>query len=226
MREQVLRNYNGFVFTNLFFLVIMLVKKMGCCHLKQTNEKKKKENKLGLIVFVFSIIVCIISLSYAIWMQTRVGKKENKLTTASLVLTFKNEKDAISLIDTVPMSDTKGISLTPYKFTVENIGSVAANYRVYVTDDNISYRKDGCSNKKLDWSNIKYYFESDGKTPEMKILSDNDGVLYTGYIDKGESKNFTLRIWIKSSATNEIMGNHFHGRVTLDAIQSDKNLPN
>lgn len=189
------------------------------------KEKQEKENKLGLVVFIFSMIICLVAVSYAVWTQIFEGKKENKLETATLILTLdESESNAISLINAVPVSDSKGLTYEPYTFKVKNSGSVAANYRIMIVNDTNTYKKDECTDKMLDWSNIKYSFSKNSEAATTGILSDTAGVLNLGTIEANETNSYSLKLWIKSSATNEIMNQHFHGIIKVEAVQSDQVL--
>lgn len=184
----------------------------------------KKEVKLGLIILVLSIIICISSISYAIWKYNAEGKKENRLTTGTLILDIKEEEDAIALVSQIPVSDSTGLSYTPYKFKVKNNGSTEANYRISIINDEDAYHDDQCQDKKLPWSDIKYHFQINNTNPSMQTLDTNKGILYSGRLKANEEDNFKLRMWIKSNADEKIMGKHFHGRIYLEAVQSDKEL--
>lgn len=189
------------------------------------KENQKKENKLGLIVFIFSMIICLVAVSYAVWTQIFEGQKENKLETATLILTLdESESNAISLIHAVPVSDSKGLTHEPYNFKVKNSGTIAANYRIMIVNDMDTYESDDCSDKMLDWSNIKYSFSKNSEAATTGILSDTSGVLNIGTIDANETDEYSLKLWIKSSATNEIMNQHFHGIIKVEAVQSDQVL--
>ncbi len=188
-------------------------------------EKKKKENKLGLIVLIFSIIICLLTVSYAIWTQMFPGTKENKLNTATLILTMNEANNtAISLTNAVPVSDQKGLTYKPYTFTVKNSGTASANYRIMLVNDTNSYETDGCEDMKLDWSNIKYSFAKNNEVTTTGVLSDTAGVLNIGTISPKETDSYSLILWIRSEATSEIMNHHFHGKIKIDAIQSDQAL--
>lgn len=189
------------------------------------KEKQKKENKLGLVVFIFSMIICFIAVSYAVWTQIFEGQKENQLETATLILTLdESESNAISLINAVPVSDNKGLTYEPYNFKVKNSGTIAANYRIMIVNDMDTYEKDECTDKMLDWSNIKYSFSKNSEAATTGILSDTSGVLNLGTIEADEIDEYSLKLWIKSSATNEIMNQHFHGIIKVEAVQSDQVL--
>lgn len=190
----------------------------------EKEKKMKKEAKLGLVILILSMIICIGSVSYAIWKYSANGKKENRISTATLILDIEDEQDEISLVSQMPVSDATGLSYKPYKFNIKNKGTTTANYRISIIDEEKAYQSDGCSNKKLSWSDIKFHFQRNNTTPIMEMLDTNKGILYSGKLAPNEVDSFKLRMWIKSSAGEEIMDKHFHGRIYLEAIQEDRDL--
>lgn len=189
------------------------------------SKEQKKENKLGLVVFIFSMIICLVAVSYAAWTQIFQGQKENTIDTATLILTLdESESNAISLINAVPVTDTKGLTYEPYTFKVKNSGTIDANYRIMIVNDTEKYESDHCSDSKLDWSNIKYSFSKNNEAATVGILSDTSGILNLGTIEANETDSYSLKLWIKSEATNEIMNKHFHGVIKVEAVQSDQVL--
>lgn len=195
--------------------------------MSKKKEKMNKENKLGVIVLTFSALICVLALSYAVWTQLYNGEKKNEINTATLILTLDDKaSDGINLINTIPVTDSKGLTFTPYTFEVTNSGTIDANYRILLVNDTKTYEKDSCSDKKLDWSNIKYSFSKNGEAATTGILSDTSGVLNLGIINSQATDSYSLRLWVKESATNEIMGMHFHGLIKVEAVQSDQSLDN
>ena len=191
----------------------------------EDKNVKKKEHRLGFIVLIFSVIICLFAVSYAIWAKVFEGEKENSIDTATLILTLdESESNAISLTNTIPVTDQKGLTYTPYTFKVKNSGTIAANYRIMLVNDTTTYEEDDCSDKMLDWSNIKYSFSKNNEVATRGILSDTSGVLNLGIIEANETDSYELKLWIKSEATNEIMNQHFHGIIKVDAIQEDQVL--
>ncbi len=192
---------------------------------KQAKDLNKKINKLGLCVLILSIIICVFAVSYAIWTKVYEGKKVNSIETATLILTLDESLDnAISLVNAVPVSDDKGLTFDAYTFKLKNSGTVGANYRLMIVNDTDTYQKDGCINNKLDWSNIRYSFQKNNEASIKGTLADTAGILDLGEIAKGEVNSYSLKLWIKSSATNEIMNQHFHGVIKVEAIQEDQKL--
>lgn len=205
---------------------------------KESNIKqKKKENKLGLIILCLSILICIVSVSYAIWTQFIQGKNINKITTAKLDIVFEDENNPINLQNAIPISDDQGQQTIPYVFNLENRGTVPAGYRLYLTEDEDSYREDDCLDKKMNLSDIKISFAEVNQYVEnasfnTDLLSSSGGKLFEGTIDANQIKTFALKLWIKSDATagtkddpnSGVMGKHFHGKVKVEAIQSDQSF--
>ena len=188
-------------------------------------NQTKKENKLGFFVLVISIVICLITVSYAIWSQVYRGKKENVLTTGTLVLKLNDRSKELSLLNAIPLSDGKGMQQEAYTFSLQNTGTVDANYRLSIIEDDDYYTKDQCSNKKLDWNYIRYALTEESTTPIIDNLSKNSGKLKEDTIKSGEEIEFTLKLWLHGEATtNNEMGKHFHGKIKIEAIQGDQVL--
>lgn len=185
----------------------------------------KKENKLGLMVLIVSILVCLMTVSYALWSRNYEGKKENVLKTGTLILRLNQESESISLLNTVPLSDSSGLKQKAYTFSLENTGTADANYRISMIDDLDTYQNDQCSDKKLEWSFLRYAFVEGNTTPIIEDLAKNDGLLQEGTIKSGTTISFSLKLWLKGeTTTTKEMGKHFHGKIKVDAIQSDQEL--
>lgn len=186
-------------------------------------EEKKKKNKSHFLILILVVLLLFVAGTYAVWTRVYNGEKENVIDTATLILTLdESDSNEIALLNTVPVSDTKGLTFKPYTFKLKNSGTIKANYRLKIVNYDKGYNDDGCS--KLDWSNIKYSFKKNNEVATIGNLGSINGVLNIGEIDAGEINTYSLILWIKSEATNEVMNQHFHGIIKVDAIQSDQNL--
>ena len=193
--------------------------------MKENDEKRKPEQKMALAVLIFSIIICLFAVSYAAWTQVFEGNKESSLDTATLILTLdEKESNEISLTNAIPVTDQKGLSYDAYTFKVKNSGTIDANYRIFLVNDTATYESHGCSDMKLDWSNIRYSFSKNNEAATIGLLSDTSGVLNLGTIEPNTTDTYSLKLWIKSEATNEIMNHHFHGIIKVEAVQGDQVL--
>ena len=184
-------------------------------------DNNKKENKLGLLVLLFSIIICLMTISYAALNNVYRGQKENTLTTETLILKLNEKSKHISLSNATPLNDRKGSMLEPYTFSLQNVGKKDINYQISIVNDENYYVTDQCTTKKLDWSFIRYSFTEGNTTPIINDLSNNSGILKTGVISASQEINYSLRLWLKDTTTNEQMGKHLHVKVKVEAIQSN-----
>ena len=186
---------------------------------KKKWKDTKKENKLGMIVLIISIVICIISVSYAFWANRFTGNKEQSLTTAAttLDLIIDEESEGISLLNAVPVSDATGLTYVPYTFKLKNRSNYNVSYNMYLVDDDVSYIADSCTDNKLDHSNIKYALGVDQNPSVIGNLSTNNDLIQNSTMSGKSVKSFSLRIWIKKEATNEIMRKHFHGKIKVEA---------
>lgn len=188
-----------------------------------SRQPLKKEYKLALAIIIITGIISIIAASFAIYKATKLGTKTNQIVTGTLILVLNDSTStAINLTAAVPVTDSTGLTTTPYTFTLQNTGSNNSQYRIKLIEDETTYSSDGCTNNRLAWTNIKYSLSKNGATDIIGLLSDNSGIIDTGVINTGITNTYTLRLWVKDTATNEIMGQHFHGKIEVDAILAGK----
>ncbi len=186
--------------------------------------KKIDNNKKVMIVvttFVL-ILLAVATTSYALVQFKKEGKTENTIRTGTLILNLDETKE-LSLTSAYPMSDSQGMASSAYEFTVENTGTQDAKYKITLVDDTKTYTDDACS--KLEWSKLKYSIVRNGVTiTSARYLSNiaTDSKLDEIVIAAGNKNSYQLRIWIDSSAGNEIVGKHFHAKLNIKGILSDK----
>ncbi len=183
-------------------------------------DEKKNKKFIKISIFVICAVLMLFLVAYAIFTFTGLGTKENRLSTGTLVLTMdESMSNGISISNAVPISDSEGINTDPYVFSIENTGTLNANYRILLVDDLEKYEDHHCSDNKMPWKNIKYELKKDGGASSVDLLSSSSGLFDTGVLAPGKKKNYTLKLWIEESSGNEIMGTHFHGRIKIEAIQ-------
>ena len=87
------------------------------------------KRKYILGIFVVSIITLITSMSYALWQITLQQESTNVINMACFQINFVDSNN-IQLLESYPISDENGMSLTPYTFTIENVCSTTATYQI------------------------------------------------------------------------------------------------
>lgn len=188
--------------------------------MEKESKNMDKSFKVGLVVLAIAGIVCILSVTYAIWTGLYEGKKENIISTATLNINLDETSEEISLENAVPVSDSKGMTSDSYTFTVNNTSSIPVDYKVYLDDDNDAYIEDGCSNNKMSHSDIKYSIKKEGETSKLDLLSTDSGLLYESTIASNGSDSYEMHLWISSDATNSVMNKHFHGKLRVEVSQN------
>lgn len=96
-----------------------------------------KYNKVAKIIGIVVGIVLVLGISYAVFRTSDIAKKINRIHTGdfNVIITDESEK-AIILENAAPMTAKQGKKLTPYMFSVENTGTIAANYKLYFVISN------------------------------------------------------------------------------------------
>lgn len=187
-----------------------------------SKKTMKKEHVMALIVLILSSIACVFVVSYAFFNTAKLGNKVNQLRTGTLILTLDDASgSSINLTSAIPISDKEGLSSNGYSFKLKNIGTNGSKYRIRLINDKDYYLSDGCSENMLSWSNIKYAISKDGVTT-TGILADSEGIIDEDILEVNKTNSYSLRLWIKASATNEIMGQHFHSKIQIEAIAAEK----
>jgi len=184
------------------------------------EEKKKSfiaKHKMSIFVAV-SAVVMLIGLSYA-WLQlTLRGTKDLTLRAGNLSLVLDDSMEGgISMDSVVPVADEEGKSQDGYTFTLENNGSIASQYTIYLDDLALDEGQ-----TKMDDAFIKMSLTKENQE-EVLLLSqtivDGKKVLDLGNIDAGSKYTYNLKMWIDENATKEIMGTVFKGQLRIEASQ-------
>ena len=211
--------------------------------LKDNNLKKTIVKRAYLYSF-FILILSIISLAnlsldtFALWYETKNQPNDNLISTGCFNISFNDldetgNSTSISLLNTYPITDAKGVNLKPYRFTLENICNIKGEYRIVLSRLN---------NSNMDNKYLRYTFN---KVDDAKIVSPmplvsntaldkaietminernnpnyivDNYVLEEGYNEPNEKISFELRIWMNESADNSQMDKTFEGVVSIGSI--------
>lgn len=165
-------------------------------------------------IFITSIFVIFLSISYAFINQTLTGTKRQVITSGNLELELK-EGNAITLENALPMYDEVGMIQDAFAFSVTNKTDKDTNYILKLVD----ITPEGI--QKLDTEIVKYGLEKD-EAKSIDLLSTlKNGILDTGKISGNQTINYALRLWIDSSVEDEtlINGKSLNYRVDVVAEQ-------
>ena len=181
------------------------------------EKMKEKKNKIMMLVILIVLIVLIIALSYAAFRFTGLGQKENVVTLGTLELTLK-EGATINLEDTYPITDSEGLALDGYSFTLENTGTATANYVIYL--DNVAVDS---PDVKLDDMYLKYSFDKNDSVGTAEFLEslgeDGSRILDQGTLNSSEENSYVLRVWPTIEVDGDFGGQVWKGRIRITGDQ-------
>ena len=179
--------------------------------------KMGKRQLMLTLLSIFGVTLLSIGSTFAMFTVSSKSAEYNVVKSGTLNISFDADSSStIGLNGALPTSDSDGLAQTGNTFTITNTGSLTAEYTVSLQDDKDMITQDNCSDKQLDKGFIKYNIDG----TNIKLLSDSiDSTIIFGSLKAGESKTFTLKLWIKEDATNEALGKHYHGKIVVDAIQ-------
>ena len=194
----------------------------------------KLRYKISLVVVAFLIIASLYLVqSYALWLTTYEGQ-ENILSVGCFDVALEELSKPISLNNTYPMSDQKGLTQTPYKFTIKNTCNTSADYVITLNT---------LKTATIDKSKIKFAFTTGTNVPTSGVnlgtyasvasnINTDLAYLQTANVlgntlnesiilQKGVLKNendtetFNLYLWVDQTAGNEVQGKKFVASVNV-----------
>lgn len=184
--------------------------------------KMGKRQLVLTLLSIFAVTLISIGSTFAMFTVSSKSSDYNVVKSGTLTIDFSSNSSTIGLNGALPMSDSDGLAQTGNTFTIKNTGSLSVNYTVSLQDDKDMITQDNCSDKQLDKGFIKYNIDG----TNIKLLSDSiDSTIISGSLKAGESKTFTLKLWIKEDATNDVLGKHYHGKVVVNGIQDGVPTP-
>lgn len=180
------------------------------------EKMKEKRNKIFLIILLVVLIIVIIALSYAAFSYSKVGS-ENVITLGTLELTL-HEGNTINLEDTYPLTDSEGLALSGYDFTLENTGTADVNYVIYL--DNVEITSPDI---KLDDKYLKYSLDKGSVKGNADYLNnlgaDGSRILDQGTITSGEENSYVLRVWPTTEIDGDFGGQVWKGKLRITGDQ-------
>ena len=179
------------------------------------REKKTQSIPKQLFALAFVLIV-LVAGSYA-WLTLTIDKTNTNVLragTLSLVLD-DTTSGGIKLEKAVPISDEKGKTGTEYTFTLQNKGTKAVNYTIYLDDVALE-----ASETRMDDSKVKYQLTKNSNETVALLNTLSDKILDSGEIAGSTTNTYSLRVWIDSAAETGVMGKILSKELRVEATQA------
>lgn len=201
-------------------------------------KKSKWFNKQYILLSVsilLGLIVLIVGSSYAYYIVNLNGDNSNNdvaVKTSNINLEISNVSGSLSLCKNYPISDTEGLSCTPYQFTLTNNNKIDLEYYLnleYQTsapEDTIKVAFAACDDENCTNPNYAIAKLSEILDNNDTISSKYSGKLLTAgkTFGTGESnkKTYSIILWIDKDSTYE--DDTFNASITAITYTNAQNI--
>lgn len=205
--------------------------------------KNNKKRIIYIAVVVAVLLVSISTFTYALWGASFTQTTTNNVTAGCFNVEFSESStnNQISLVNTYPISDNAGMSTDAYTFTVSNKCTVASNFETVlnILTTNGTPISNNYVKAYVEEVNSSSVVVSTPLNPTLvSALSDSTNIdtststaakiLFNGYLapatstngTDGGKKTYKLRLWIDSTAANDVANMVFNAKVTVVAAAS------
>lgn len=191
--------------------------------------KTMKHQTVVMMASVAAVFLVMFGTSYAVFSSVNKTEDFNGVNVGDLHIDYKDESGAVSLANSYPISDEEGLNSKAYTFSVQNTGSLATTYSIKLLDDvavidGEEKADEDMADKLLDKNDIKVSVNGE-KPLILGSLEISNYELLHGSLQPGETKKISIRVWIKSDASNNIFvknedgsltGKYFFGKITVE----------
>ena len=177
---------------------------------------KLKQNKLILIIFMISIILIIIGVTYSLYEILFTGRKEQVIDAGGIVFKYNETSDGLILDNNSILDDTAGKIQEKYfdfEISLASNKNTSINYIIAIDENDIStLTNDKVKVYLTNQDNIEIVSPISISQLEVDVNKNNYKKLYNKQINQGEKHLYRLRTWIDdtkdlyTSTSND--GNH------------------
>ena len=179
------------------------------------DDKKVKTIVISMLIVL--ILVLAIVMSYA-YFSTQLNGSDNIVKVGTLDLVLDETSKGLSIDNTIGVSDSEGLSLTPSTFKLINNGNIAVDYIIYLDDNTISD-----TDTRIDDKYLKYNLNKNGTDSGPSLLtsigSNPNRVLDSGTIEGKSTNEYSLNLWITDEVDGNYSGQVFSGKLRVEVSQ-------
>jgi len=151
--------------------------------------KKKNLQIAKISVFITSLFVIFLSVTYAFINLTIGGEKRQVITAGSLELELIEDENNLTITNALPMYDEVGMIQDAFTFRLQNKGTTSVNYKVKLVDIT--------TGEKLNYSDVKIGLTKDGLDSIQLLSSLISGIIDEGLVEPDATIEYALRLWIR-----------------------------
>lgn len=178
------------------------------------------------MVSIFFVTIVMISSAYAVFSSVQKSENYNTLSVGVLKVDFNQSEsnlgNIINLNGAYPVTDNEGLKTNPYQFSITNSGTLDANYKVRIIDDNDMIESDECGDNLLNKAYVKVSINN-GEPFLLTQAEYNDYTIKEGMLSPSQSEQIDVRIWIDENAGNDSLGKHYHSKIVVETESKNTN---
>ena len=187
----------------------------------------KNKKTVITVTSIVAVLLLIIGVTYAYWLVAKTQTNQNIISSGCLDISLTGENNDIELTEQFPLSDTDGMKLTPYEFTVTNNCNTSVDYQVNLESVGDSANAIKASAIKVALNNdIKLLTEGGNTEPTVSGAYESNMIL-SGTLGASTSDNATatyeLRIWIDANAPISEQNKTFQSKISVTIGQGITN---
>lgn len=147
--------------------------------------------KIIIILMLMTISISLLVYSFAYTTTTHTGEDSNYLMVSEISFGLTDAVESINLSNQVPTIDKFGINNQAFSFSINNNSNNEQQYTLRLVD--------GQTISTISNDEIRYQLTKNGVTEDIKYLS-NNGVIDSGIINKGDSFEYSIIVWLSFDA--------------------------
>ena len=173
--------------------------------------KLLKDKKILMTVLSIILVLAVMSsTTYALFFKVHTMDNVESYTTGVLEITVE-EGTALTLNNTLPMTDEEGSALTPYTFKVTNTGNLAYTFDLKILSTTTS------NGVNPDYIKVKL----DDNSP-VTLSSLSEGIIKSDItLNPEDSITMSVRIWLSIDTPNTEIGKSFSAKIVTDGVGSE-----
>lgn len=202
---------------------------------EQKKDKKDKSKSIVIpVILTFLLLLIVIGATYAVFIYSKEGNKNNVISTGTLTFTFEETSNGISLTNALPISDSVGKTLSKdeknngyfdFNVSCRILGTDVIKYDIYATsvDENNTLPEEYVKIYLTDGNTDLALEGYDGEVPTYDKLKDSTSALnakqlYYGTFSSTGNKSFRLRMWVAENYSLPSSEKQFKVKVNVNAV--------
>ena len=174
---------------------------------------RKSEKIIMSIMIIVLLIVIIMGISYAAFVHSYAQEEANNFTAACYDIDYDEEVEGITVENSYPMSDVRGLMQKPYKLTMTNNCKTTIGYNVM-----LNILKDSTTPIELMKVSVNDTVKYVTKLPkgESSIADKKEAYkLLTGNLNSQESITYEFRAWMNIDSTTG-QNTNFSNKISVE----------